>query len=59
MTEVLNALETAVNEAAVSGSQQERDYEATMKGDYLKAVDATLDAIRRWVREGEPASQGS
>jgi hypothetical protein len=41
------------------GSQEERDYEATMKGDYLKAVDATLNAIRRWVREGEPASQGA
>ena len=41
------------------GSQEERDYEETMKGDYLKAVDATLNAIRRWVREGEPASQGA
>ena len=30
-----------------------------MKGDYLKAVDATLAAIRRWVREGEPAPQGA
>ena len=38
------------------GSQAERDYEETMRGDYLKAVDATLTAIRRWVREGEPAS---
>jgi hypothetical protein len=36
------------------GSQEERDYEATMSGDYLKAVDATLAAIRRWVREGHP-----
>jgi hypothetical protein len=44
---------------AEPGSQEERDYEATMKGDYLKAVDTTLNAIRRWVREGEPASQGS
>jgi Domain of unknown function (DUF1857) len=38
------------------GSQAERDYEATMKDDYLRAVDATLSAIRRWVREGDPAT---
>jgi hypothetical protein len=43
-------------EGVEAGSQEERDYEATMSGDYLKAVDATLAAIRRWVREGEPAS---
>jgi Domain of unknown function (DUF1857) len=37
------------------GSAEETDYEATMKGDYEKAVEATLAAIRRWAREGEPA----
>jgi hypothetical protein len=41
------------------GSQEEKDYETTMKGDYLKAVDATLGAIRRWVREGTPAAGAS
>jgi len=41
-------------EGVEAGSQEERDYEETMKGDYLKAVDATLGAIRRWVREGDP-----
>ena len=41
-------------EGVEAGSQQERDYEETMKGDYLKAVDATLAAIRRWTREGDP-----
>ncbi len=38
-----------------AGSAQETEYEATMKGDYEKAVEATLAAIRRWVREGETA----
>lgn len=37
------------------GSEEESDYEETMRGDYLKAAEATLAAIRRWVREGEPA----
>jgi acetylaranotin biosynthesis cluster protein L len=46
-------------EGVEAGSQAEQDYEATMKADYLKAVDATLSAIRRWVREGEPAGQGA
>ena len=41
-------------EGVEPGSQEERDYEETMKGDYLKAVDATLAAIRRWTREGDP-----
>jgi hypothetical protein len=41
-------------EGVEAGSQQEREYEETMRGDYLKAVDATLAAIRRWVREGDP-----
>lgn len=38
-----------------AGSKQEQDYADTMQGDYLKAADATLAAIRRWVREGDPA----
>lgn len=38
-----------------AGSAQETEYEETMKGDYEKAVEATLAAIRRWVREGETA----
>jgi hypothetical protein len=43
-------------EGVEAGSEEETDYEATMKGDYEKAVEATLAAIRRWVREGEAAS---
>lgn len=43
-------------EGVEAGSQAERDYEETMKGDYLKAVDATLNAIRRWTREGDPSA---
>lgn len=39
------------------GSKQERDYEATMKDDYLKAAAATLTAVRRMVAEGNPAAQ--
>lgn len=42
-------------EGAAPGSQEERDYEETMKGDYAKAVESTLAAIRRWVREGDQA----
>jgi hypothetical protein len=39
-----------------AGSQEEQDYEATMKGDYLKAANATLAAVRRMVAEGLPAA---
>jgi hypothetical protein len=39
------------------GSPAEREYEETMRGDYLKAVDATLGAIRRWTREGAAAHE--
>jgi hypothetical protein len=42
-------------EGVEPGSQEETDYEETMKGDYEKAVESTLAAIRRWVREGETA----
>jgi len=41
------------------GSDAEKDYEETMRGDYLKAADATLAAIRRWVREGTPPAPAS
>lgn len=44
-----------VLEGVEPGSKEETDYEATMKGDYEKAVEATLAAIRRWAREGDPA----
>ena len=40
-------------EGVEPGSNEERQYEETMRGDYLKAADATLSAIRRWVREGD------
>lgn len=43
-------------ESVEPGSEEETDYERTMKGDYEKAVESTLAAIRRWVREGDPAS---
>jgi hypothetical protein len=43
-------------EGAAPGSQEEKDYEETMKGDYAKAVESTLAAIRRWVREGDEAT---
>jgi hypothetical protein len=42
-------------EGVEPGSAQEKDYEETMKGDYEKAVESTLAAIRRWVAEGQPA----
>lgn len=37
------------------GSEEERAYEQTMSGDYLKAVGATLDAVRRTVADRDPA----
>jgi hypothetical protein len=42
-------------EGVEAGSKEETDYEETMKGDYEKAVEATLSAIRRWAREGDKA----
>ena len=39
-------------EGVEPGSPREVEYEETMKGDYAKAVESTLAAIRRWVREG-------
>jgi hypothetical protein len=44
-----------VLEGVEPGSDAEKEYEATMKGDYEKAVESTLAAIRRWVAEGQPA----
>ena len=41
------------------GSAAERDYAATMKGDYLKAAAATLAAIRRMVTEQHANAQGA
>lgn len=38
-------------EGIEAGSQAETDYAQTMEQDYLKAVQATLDAIRRTVAE--------
>lgn len=42
-----------------AGSEQEREYEATMTGDYLKAAAATLAAVRRMVAERSAAAQGA
>lgn len=42
-----------------AGSDAERDYEETMKGDYLKAAAATLAAVRRMVAERHPAAQSA
>jgi len=42
-------------EGVEPGSAEETEYEETMKGDYEKAVESTLAAIRRWVAEGQPA----
>jgi Domain of unknown function (DUF1857) len=43
-----------------AGSDEEQEYEATMKGDYLKAATATLAAVRRMAAQrhqaGAPAS---
>ncbi len=41
------------------GSEQEREYEATMTGDYLKAAAATLAAVRRMVAERPTTAQGA
>jgi len=42
-----------------AGSEQEHEYEATMTGDYLKAADATLAAVRRMVAERPATAQGA
>ena len=38
-----------------AGSEEEQAYERTMSGDYLKAVGATLAAVRKMVAERHPA----
>jgi hypothetical protein len=40
---------------APSDSAKEREFREVMERDYLKAVDATLAAIRRMVIEPQPA----
>ncbi len=40
-------------------SAQEREYETTMTGDYLKAAAATLAAVRRMVAERPATAQGA
>ena len=42
-------------EGVAPGAPEEKEYEETMKGDYAKAVESTLAAIRRWVEEGAAA----
>lgn len=42
-------------EGVEAGAPEEKEYEETMKGDYAKAVESTLAAIRRWVAEGATA----
>jgi Acetylaranotin biosynthesis cluster protein L len=42
-------------EGVEPGAPEEAEYEETMKGDYAKAVESTLAAIRRWVAEGATA----
>ena len=34
-------------EGVAAGSKEEKEYAQTMEADYLKAVDATLEAMRR------------
>lgn len=40
-------------------SPQEQEYAQQMEGDYLGAVQATLNAIRKWVKEGTLESQSA
>jgi hypothetical protein len=41
------------------GSSEEQAYARQMEGDYLGAVQATLSAIRKWVKEGTLESQSA
>ena len=40
-------------------SSEEQEYARQMEGDYLGAVQATLTAIRKWVKEGTLESQSA
>lgn len=44
-------------EGIVPGSAEEQEHAKQMEGDYLGAVQATLNAIRRWVKEGSLDAQ--
>jgi hypothetical protein len=44
-------------EGLPAGSPEEKEYAQQMEGDYLGAVQATLNAIRQWVKEGTLESQ--
>ncbi len=46
-------------EGILPNSPQEQEYAKQMEGDYLGAVQATLDAIRKWVKEGTLESQSA
>lgn len=46
-------------EGIVPNSPEEQAYAKQMEGDYLGAVQATLEAIRKWVKEGTLESQSA
>ena len=46
-------------EGLPANSPEEQEYAKMMEGDYLGAVQATLDAIRKWVKEGTLESQSA
>ncbi|HET8842102.1 MAG TPA: SRPBCC family protein [Ktedonobacteraceae bacterium] len=46
-------------EGITPGSPEEQAYATQIEGDYLGAVQATLTAIRRWVKEGTLESQSA
>ncbi len=46
-------------EGLLPNSPEEQAYAKQMEGDYLGAVQATLNAIRQWVKEGTLESQSS
>lgn len=46
-------------EGIAPNSPEEQAYAKQMEGDYLGAVQATLEAIRKWVKEGTLESQSA
>jgi Domain of unknown function (DUF1857) len=46
-------------EGIPANSPEEQEYAKQVEGDYLGAVQATLNAIRRWVKEGTLESQSA